>query len=119
MKRTEHPDDSSIIRHTYANFEELRTHLESGPTNRITICMDKHLLRGGTLEKLKRQAAEDNARLGSNDFRTVSRIRTHINFRRDHDGWVIEENGRGEFRIVGYRHDIDESLKSAHMRRSK
>ena len=118
MKRLEHPDDSSIVRHSYVNFKELRTHLKSVPANRITICMDKHLLEGGTLEDLTRQAAEDNARLGSNDFRTTGRIRAHINFRRNHDGWVIEENARGEFRIVGYRHDIDENLRSAHMRRS-
>ncbi len=116
MKKKNHPKDSSRVRSSYANFEELRRHLEEAPAVRITICMDKHLLKGGTLAELQRKAAEDNKRLGSNDFLTPGRIKTHINFRRNHDHWVIEENKIGEFRIVGYRADLDEELRSSHMR---
>ena len=78
MKTAAHPDDSSIVRPSYSNFNELRTHLERAPANRITICMDKHLLNGGTLDELRLKAEDDNDRLGSNDFRTIGRI----NYRR-------------------------------------
>ncbi len=81
--------------------------------------MDKHLLAGGTLVELQRKAEEDNKRLESNDFRTLGRIKSHINFRRKHNNWAIEENSISEFRIVGYRQDIDEGLRSTHTKRSK
>ncbi len=119
MKRKSHPNDSSIVRSSYASFEELRKHLEEAPSERITISMDKHLLEGGTLVELQKKAAKDNKRLGSNDYRTRARVKTHINSRRNHWHWVIEENAIGEFRIVGYGRDVDEGLRSAHMRRGQ
>ena len=119
VNKKTHPNDSSKVRPSYANFEELRSHLEEAIADRITICMDKHLLTGGTLVELQRKIEEDNKRLRSNDFRSPSRIKSHINFRRKHNKWAIKENSIGEFRIVGYRQDIDENLRSTHMKRGK
>lgn len=116
VKIKTHPNDSSKIRASYDSFEELRKHLEEAPADKITICMDKHLLAGGTLAELHQKAEEDNKRLGSNDFRTTGRIKAHINSRRKNWHWVIEENSIGEFRIVGYRQDIDERLRSIHIK---
>lgn len=116
MNRKTHPNDCSRVRPNYASFEELRRHLEEAPADRITICMDKHLLEGGTLSEFQRKAEENNKRLKGNDFLTPGRIKRHIKWRREHDNWVIEENSIGEFRIVGYRQDIDEALRSKHMR---
>ena len=116
MRKKTHPNDSPKVRSSYPSFAELKRHLEEAPASKITMCMDKHLLDGGTLGELMGKVAQDNRRLGSNDFKSESRIKAHIEHRR-RKGWIIEENENKEFKLVGYRNDADQNLKSAHMSR--
>jgi len=99
----------------YDNFTHLRDHISQASDKTITMCMNKHLLRGATMKELIELAAADNYRLHSNDFRDESRIKEHIrwccNLKR---GWMIEQNKYGVYRIVGYRGERDKRIDAEH-----
>jgi hypothetical protein len=78
---------------TYTDFEDLKEHLKNAYETRITMCMDRALLAGATMKQLLEQMAKENERLRSNDFRDIPRIRTHIRYRENHDGWILEYSG--------------------------
>ncbi len=70
------------------NFTDLKKQVESASDERITSCMDRLLLKGGTFDELVEQISKDNERLKSKDFRTPSRIKAHIKSR-EQSGWVF------------------------------
>lgn len=99
----------------YDNFTHLRDHISQASDKTITMCMNKHLLRGATMKELLELAAVDNRRLHSNDFRDESRIKHHIRWCRDPKrGWMVEQNRHGVYRIVGYRGERDKRVDSEH-----
>jgi hypothetical protein len=99
----------------YDNFTHLRDHISQASDKKITMCMNKHLLRGATMKELLELAAADNRRLHSNDFRDESRIKDHIRWCCDtQKGWMIEQNRYGVYRIVGYRGERDKRVDSEH-----
>ena len=62
----------------YEDFAHLRAHLSQASDEKITMCMNKHLLQGATMSELLARVHEDNRRLQSNDFRDNGRIMVHI-----------------------------------------
>ena len=99
----------------YDNFTHLRDHISQASDKKITMCMNKHLLRGATMKELMELAAADNRRLRSNDFRDESRIKDHIRWCCEPKrGWMIEQNKHGVYRIVGYLEERDKRIDSEH-----
>jgi hypothetical protein len=92
MKKIDFP---RVLRHKskYRDFDELKEHLTNAPDEKITMCMDKLLLRGARLSEMLFEIQEHNKRLGSNDFRDTERIKAHIAFRETHDDWIFERSG--------------------------
>ena len=84
-----------VLRHKskYRDFDALKEHLVNAPEEKITMCMDKLLLKGARLSEMVREIREHNKRLGSNDFLDVDRINRHIAFRETHDNWIFERSG--------------------------
>ena len=96
------------ILNKYESFKHLHEHIKQGSNKVITMCMNKHLLQGGTLQELVKLVQQDNHRLGSNDFLDEKRIEKHIDWCCDTKrGWIIEKNKYGVYRIVGYRGERD------------
>ena len=102
MKKKDYP---KILRHRskYRGFDELKEHLTYAPDEKITMCMDKLLLKGGRISEMVDEIERHNRRLGSNDFREVERIWRHIKFREEHDGWIFEYSGVSDqfVRLIG------------------
>ena len=93
---------SSIIRHRYDDWEDLIDHLENAPNNKITMSMNKLLLEPHTLDQLVEIANSENERLGSNDFRTVAKIRVHIKWLKAR-GWIFKLDKNGAYQLVNYK----------------
>jgi hypothetical protein len=99
----------------YEGFPHLRTHISQGSDEVITMCMNKHLLHGGTLRDLVLLAREDNRRLGSNDFLDEQRIKRHIAWCCEPQrGWLIQRNKFGVYRIVGYCGEPNPHIDAEH-----
>ena len=92
MKKIEFP---RVLRHKskYRDFDELKEHLTHAPDEKITMCMDKLLLRGARMSEMLHEMQEHNKRLGSNDFLDDKRIKEHIKFRETHDDWIFDRSG--------------------------
>ena len=93
---------SSIIRSKYDDWVDLQDHLENAPDDKITMCMNKHLLEPHTLDQLVQIANSENKRLGSNDFRTVAKVREHIKWLKDR-GWIFNVDKNGAYQLVNYK----------------
>ena len=92
----------TIIRSRYDNWEDLIDHLENAPENKITMSMNKHLIERHTLEQLVEIANNENERLGSNDFRTVAKVRVHIKWLKAR-GWIFNIDKNGAYQLVNYK----------------
>ena len=92
----------TIIRSRYDNWEDLIDHLENAPENKITMSMNKHLIERHTLEQLVEIANSENQRLGSNDFRTVAKVRVHIKWLKAR-GWIFNIDKNGAYKLVNYK----------------
>ena len=71
-----------------SNFADLKKQIESASEEKITSCMDRLLLKGGTFSELVEQIGKDNERLKSKDFKTPSRVKAHVKSR-EQVGWVF------------------------------
>ena len=99
----------------YEDFAHLRAHLSQASDEKITMCMNKHLLKGATMSELLALVHEDNRRLQSNDFLDEGRIMGHIRWCCEpHRGWMIEKNKYGVYRLVGYRGEREERIDAEH-----
>lgn len=100
---------------SYESLEHLLEYIKQGSTEVITMCMNKHLLQGGSLSELVKLVQQDNYRLGSNDFLTEQRIKGHIGWCcQPQRGLIIQKNKFNVYRIVGYRGERDPHIDAEH-----
>ena len=100
--------DAKRLLPRYDDFAHLRAHLSQASDETITMCMNKHLLRGATMTELLSMAREDNRRLNGHDFLDAPRIMAHIHWCCEPQrGWLIDKNKHGVLRLVGYRGERD------------
>jgi hypothetical protein len=81
---------SQNCRKDYASFAELKKHFNSvayKDVKRVTFLLDKLLLKKHTYEQLLKKVCA----VKSNDFKSVSRIKSHIAFRKNHNNFVYTE----------------------------
>jgi hypothetical protein len=81
-------------------FADLKKQIESASDERVTSCMDRLLLQGGTFAELLEQIGKENERLGSKDFKTPGRIKSHIKSR-ERMGWVFTYKDDG-VKLTGF-----------------
>ena len=93
------------IKTRYASFKELKDHLTSVPRSKITkatFFIDKSTLKPVTYDSLLKMVEAHRKRLGTEDFRTVGRIRGHISFRERNNGFKYRSNTKkGTIQLIG------------------
>lgn len=85
------------------SFADVQAYIKSIDKSRITFCLDKLLLKNTKYSDLLKLITKENKRLGSKDFQTIGRLKSHIAFRRSHDGWSFTENKeKTEIKLTGF-----------------
>lgn len=83
------------------SFADVQKYIKSIDNTKITFCMDRLLSKGGTYAELLKAIEKENTRLGSNDYKTVGRIKSHVAYRKSHDFWTFEGDAK-KVRLTGF-----------------
>ncbi len=100
---------------SYDNFDHFKDHITgASDVAGITMCMNKHLLAGATMNELLFLINRDRValqRIGkkANDFQDEVRINRHIEWCRERN-IIIEKNEHDVIRIVGYGDQPDSKV---------
>jgi hypothetical protein len=79
-------------RRTIENFDQLKKLVKDDDSDRMTIFIDRKLLRGGIVGNILKATTEENTKRGGMRYRTLSNLYHHINARVK-EGWVFEVDG--------------------------
>ena len=72
------------------DFKELQEFLKKQSSEKITNALDYALLKPTTYDDLLKLMEKKREELKANDFRTKSRIKSHIKFR-EGQGWIFQK----------------------------
>jgi len=94
---------STKTRGKYKSFEELKENLERAPEERLTMVVDKLLLKGATPQEILAEA-EDRRETdfpGNRDFKSINVVKKHIRYRAE-KGWIFSTQEDGKIQLTGY-----------------
>lgn len=88
--------------HTVESFNELQEVIRIRSLYFPTNYMDRLLLenRKDPLSKIVKKFRQYAEPINNNDFHTITRLKTHINYRKKHDGWIFKTSGDPKDPIV-------------------
>jgi hypothetical protein len=82
------------------SFKDLEKFIKNQPNDRITAVLDKALLKPTNYDDLVKLMKKENTRIGSNDFTTKSRIKSHIKHRESVQNWVFQKE-KDNIQLIG------------------
>jgi hypothetical protein len=101
------PEKRQTVKAKYADFSELKQSVEKADASRLTMYVDKLLVKGGltfaeiltSVEARKKETKSD-----STDFKNVSIVKKHIKYRAT-KGWVFTIFKNGKVKATDYKVD--------------
>jgi len=93
----------SRVKSKYENIKELKKHLNSAESKKLTIAVDKLFLKARTLQEIfdSIHALKESAFQESNDFRSIAIVKKHIRYRQAH-GWHFSLSKASKIRLIDY-----------------
>lgn len=93
----------SRVKSKYENIAELRKHLKSAESKKLTIAVDKLFLKARSLQEIFAEIENLKSTIftESNDFKNLSIVKKHIRYRQAH-GWQFSFSKAKKLRLVGY-----------------
>ena len=82
------------------DFKELQEFLKKNAKERITTALDAALLKPTTYDQLLDLMKKKREELKANDYKTKSRIKSHIRFRENHDKWIFQKE-KDNVQLIG------------------
>ena len=101
------PEKRQTVKAKYADFAELRESVEKADGSRLTMYVDKLLVKGGLtfaemVTAIEARKAETDSK--STDFKNASIIKKHIKYRAT-KGWVFTIQKNGKVKATDYKVD--------------
>jgi hypothetical protein len=93
----------SRIKSKYENISELRKHLNSAESKKLTFAIDKLFLKARSLQEIFAEIESLKASVfsESSDFKSIAIVKKHIRYRQAH-GWQFSLSKANKVRLVDY-----------------
>jgi len=93
----------SRVKSKYENIAELRKHLKSVESKKLTIAVDKLFLKARTLTEIFAEIDSLKASVftESSDFKSLAIVKKHIRYRQAH-GWHFSLSKANKIRLIAY-----------------
>jgi hypothetical protein len=99
------PEKRQTVKAKYADFAELKTSVEKADSSRLTMYVDKLLVKGGMSFAEIVKAVEDRTKETNvewRDFKNISIVKKHIKYRAT-KGWVFTIFKNGKVKATDYK----------------
>ena len=106
------PEKRQTVKAKYADFAELKDSIEKADDSRLTMFVDKLLVKGGmTMAEMLTaiEARKEETESTSTDFKNVSIIKKHIKYRAT-KGWVFTIFKNGKVKATDYKVDAGQII---------